>query len=161
MVYSVCMKVTGNLIAAEDLAQEVFIKAFRVLSSFRGDARFSTWLYQIAMRKCLDWKRTNERTRKIQMDSPIDDYEVVGITTPEDTVVAQEESEMLVRLVDELHEPYRSITQWYYFDELSYQDISNQTGLPLKTIESRLYRARRMLREKGEALRWYATTYKT
>lgn len=153
MVFAVCLKVTGQSNAAEDVAQEVFIKAFRALPSFRGDARFSTWLYQIAVRTCLDWKRAYQTEWRHHADTTVEDCQVVDTHTPEQMVVEREERVLLARLVSELQEPYRSITRWYYFEQLSYQDIANQTGLPLKTIESRLYRARRMMRERGEALR--------
>ncbi|MCL6633532.1 MAG: sigma-70 family RNA polymerase sigma factor [Alicyclobacillus herbarius] len=77
----------------------------------------------------------------------------MGADTLERTLVEKERSQELVRLVDGLREPYRTVTKMYYFDEHSCQEIAAKTGMSVKTVESQLYRARRMMREKGGALR--------
>ena len=61
LVFSVCRKLTGDATAAEDVAQETFLKAYRALAAYRQEAAFSTWLYQIAVRQCLDWRRRQQR----------------------------------------------------------------------------------------------------
>ncbi|MCL6446471.1 MAG: RNA polymerase sigma factor, partial [Alicyclobacillus sp.] len=76
MVYRVCLKMTEDRAAAEDVAQEVFLKAYDALPEFRQDASFSTWLYQITVHKCLDWRRAQTRSR--QRISPIT-YEEVQV----------------------------------------------------------------------------------
>ncbi len=152
MVYRVCLKVTGSSTSAEDIAQEVFLKVYYALPEFRQDASFSSWLYQITVRKCLDWRRAESRARqrigaleqKAANESTVD--------TPEGILVGNEQSRELLMLVNELREPYRTVTKMYYLEEQSYHQIATRTGLSVKTVESQLYRARRMLREKGGAL---------
>jgi RNA polymerase sigma factor (sigma-70 family) len=153
MVYRVCLKITHDEHAAEDLAQEVFIKAYHALPGFRQDASFSTWLYQIAVRKCLDWRRSFERERQRRGEAPYDEYEWPDPDSPERRLVEKERTLRLRELVDGLHEPYRTVTTLFYFHQQSYQEIAERTGTSVKTVESQLYRARRMLREKGDGLR--------
>lgn len=153
MVYRVCLKMTGNRNAAEDLAQEVFLKAYDALSAFRLDSSFSTWLYQITVRKCLDWRRSVSRERQKVSPVVVEDGEWMAMDTPEQSVVDEEQKSELLSLVDGLREPYRTVTKLYYFDERSCQEIAKQTGTSVKTIESQLYRARRIMRERGGALR--------
>lgn len=68
MINGLTYRMTGSLEDSEDLAQEVFIQAFRKLDSFRGDARFSTWLYQVAMNHCLNWKRRQKRRAEVMSE---------------------------------------------------------------------------------------------
>ena len=65
MIHGLTYRMTGSLHDSEDLAQEVFIQAFRKLDSFRGAARFSTWLYQVATNHCLNWKRRQTRRAEV------------------------------------------------------------------------------------------------
>lgn len=153
MVYRVCLKMTGDSTTAEDVAQEVFMKAFDALPEFRQDSSFSTWLYQITVRKCLDWRRSASRTRQRISHFESDAANLPAAATPEGILLGKERYRELLSLVNGLNEPYRSVTKMYYLDEYSYREIAKQTGASVKTVESQLYRARRMLREKGGALR--------
>lgn len=159
LVYSVCCKMTGDPAAAEDVAQETFIKAFRALATYRHEAAFSTWLYQIAVRQCLDWRRRQQReSAREQLWQQQWDRSAVGhgtitddgsTATPEGVVLAREGREEVRRQVAKLREPYRTVVDLYYFQEQSYEAIARRTGVSPKTVESQLYRARRLLREQG------------
>jgi len=153
MVYRVCLKMTGDGTTAEDVAQEVFLKVYDALPRFRLDASFSTWLYQITVRKCLDWRRAAGRARQRISDLPADAANLPTTDTPEGILLGKERYRELLLLVNGLKEPYRTVTKMYYLEECSCQEIALQTGSPCKTVESQLYRARRMLRQKGGALR--------
>lgn len=78
-----------------------------------------------------------------------------GVTeeTPEQQVLRREEQRAVQDLLEELPEPYFTAVRLFYYQDYSYQEIAERTGLPLKTVESQLYRARKMLRSKGERLR--------
>lgn len=138
---------------AEDLAQDVFIKAYDALPAFRQDASFSTWLYQITVRKCLDWKRGMARYRQWMSAVASEQIERRNLETPELVLLDKEKTRELMALVNSLREPYRTVTKMFYVEELSCQEIANGTGISVKTVESQLYRARRLLREKGDLLR--------
>lgn len=153
MVYRVCLKMTGHPHSAEDLGQEVFIKAYDALQSFRFDASFSTWLYQIAVRTCLDWRRRQqvEQRRQSRLMEQVDAQ--FHVDTPELKVIASEQTEAVEQMVGSLKEPYRTVIVMFYERNLSYQEIAAKTGTSVKTVESRLYRARQMMRDKGDGLR--------
>ncbi|CAH1057189.1 MULTISPECIES: RNA polymerase sigma factor [Paenibacillus] len=153
MVYRVCVKITGEAESAKDMAQEVFIKAYKALPSFRGQSTFSTWLYRIAYRTCLDWKRANDREWRHRSAADYTENDWVTSQTPEQEVLEQEQSAELGENVNSLAEPYRSVVQLYYFQRNSYQEIAEQKGVSVKTIESQLYRARQMMRRQREELR--------
>jgi RNA polymerase sigma-70 factor (ECF subfamily) len=68
MIHALTFRMTGSPSDAEDLAQEVFIQAFRKLNSFRGDAQFSTWLYRIGINTCLNWKKSQQRRAQLHHD---------------------------------------------------------------------------------------------
>lgn len=153
MVYRVCVKITGEAESAKDMAQEVFIKAYKALPSFRGQSSFSTWLYRIAYRTCLDWKRANDREWRHRSSADYTENDWVTAQTPEQEVLEQETSAELGENVNSLAEPYRSVVQLYYFQRNSYQEIAEQKGVSVKTIESQLYRARQMMRRQREEWR--------
>jgi RNA polymerase sigma-70 factor (ECF subfamily) len=152
MVFSVCLRVAGDSSAAEDLAQEIFLKAYQSLATFRGEATFSTWLYQIAARKCLDFRKRKVRESERRENRPVEDFIVSDTTTPEKEYLVKERLEHTLRFVNELREPYRTVVRMYYLQHYSYEEIAEETGIPLKTIESQLYRARKMLKDMGGVL---------
>ncbi|CAH1217926.1 RNA polymerase sigma-H factor [Paenibacillus auburnensis] len=153
MVYRVCIKITGEAESAKDMAQEVFIKAYKALPSFRGQSSFSTWLYRIAYRTCLDWKRANDREWRHRSTADYTENDWVTSQTPEHVALRKEASEELDQNLNSLTEPYRSVVQLYYFQRHSYQEIAEQKGVSVKTVESQLYRARQMMRKSGEEWR--------
>ncbi|WP_379132881.1 RNA polymerase sigma factor [Paenibacillus sp. sgz500958] len=148
MVYRVCVKITGEAESAKDMAQEVFIKAYKALPSFRGQSSFSTWLYRIAYRTCLDWKRANDREWKHRSSAEYTENDYVTSQTPEHAAIHKEASLELDENLNSLAEPYRSVVQLYYFHQHSYQEIARQKGVSVKTVESQLYRARQMMRKQ-------------
>jgi RNA polymerase sigma factor (sigma-70 family) len=149
MVYRVCVKITGEPESAKDLAQEVFIKAYKALASFRGQSSFSTWLYKIAYRTCLDWKRSNDREWRHRSTAVYTENDWVTPDTPEHAALQKEASAELDENLNSLGEPYRSVVQLYYFQRQSYQEIAQEKGVSVKTVESQLYRARQMMRRQG------------
>jgi RNA polymerase sigma factor (sigma-70 family) len=152
-VYRLCLRMARDPVAAEDLAQEAFLKAFVALPSFRYDSSFSTWLYKVTVRQCLDWRRRVERESTNRVDADIGQRSGPDTRTPERLLIEKEQTAQLRLLVDELREPYRTVTRLFYLEGRTYQDISDRMGTPLKTIESQLYRARLLMRQKGEVLR--------
>lgn len=146
-VYAVSLQATGHPKEAEDLTQEVFLQAYRSLSSFRFQSRFSTWLYRIAINKGLDWKRKKSRTPALL--SPDIDQQSVSSSAdlPENILLKKEEQHRVRQMVEDLPDRYRNVVQRYYFDEQPYEDIATELGIALKTVETRLYRARKMLHQ--------------
>jgi RNA polymerase sigma-70 factor (ECF subfamily) len=141
---------TGSEADAEDIAQEAFLRAFRGLDSFKGEAQFSTWLYRISWNLCADWSRRHARLRK--KTRPIEDAEDLPDERGQvEKRLLDEEDRVRVRdAVQGLDERYREPVVLLYFQKLSYEQIAAVMDIPLKTVETRLYRARGMLREMLE-----------
>jgi RNA polymerase sigma-70 factor (ECF subfamily) len=151
-VYAMAARLVGVSGDAEDVAQEAFLKAFRGLDGFKGDAKFSTWLYRITWNLCTDWLRRNRKPGR--QHSSIDEAPEVADSRVDvaGSLVESERREEIRRALEELPEKYRSVVTLMYFQKMPYDQISSVLGLPLKTIETRLYRARRMLRERLAAM---------
>jgi RNA polymerase sigma-70 factor (ECF subfamily) len=145
-VYGMALRFTGNPTDAEDVAQEVFLTAFRGLVGYKEEAKFSTWLYRVAFNKCADWLRKKGRRRAVSLD---DAREIAdGRVDLEGGLVEETDRERVRRALDGLDERYRSVVVLLYYQRLSYEQIAEVLGVPVKTVETRLYRARRMLRER-------------
>lgn len=151
-VFSTAYSYTHNHEEAKDLVQEIFIKVYNSLERFRLDSRFSTWLYRIAVNSCIDWNRRNSsRMTKLAWSSEENDI-LDNLTDesaePEKTFLRQEHQELLRAIVKDLPEIYKTVLILYYFEELHIQEISTVLDCPGKTVETRLYRARNMLKAK-------------
>lgn len=152
-VYHVCLGVTRDEDSARELAHVVLTKAYYALSSYRKEAAFGTWLYRIAVRTCLDWKKANQREWSRRAATAEQEADSVTDETPEKLLLDKEMKAELMQLVNELKEPYKSVVYLYFFRGLSYREIAEQTGAAEKTIESQLYRAKQILRKKKERFR--------
>lgn len=150
-VYGMALRATGRSEDAEDLAQEVFLSVYRGLEGFKGEAQFTTWLYRIAWNRCADWLRRNRkpgrRTAQLEeADGLADDR-----TDPAAAVFGEEDRLRLRKALDGLDERYRSVVELAGIQGLSYAEVGRVLALPIKTVETRLYRARKSLRERLSA----------
>ena len=146
LVFSICLKLTGDYFAAEDLTQETFLSAYQHLADFDGQAE-KAWLCRIASNKCIDYLRAAER-RAV----PVAEEEL-----PVEAAPAQEEPlrQMLNREVLEevrkscemLKPPYREVALKHFAEGKTAGEISVESGLGLATVKTRLYRAREMLKK--------------
>jgi RNA polymerase sigma-70 factor (ECF subfamily) len=149
-VYAMALRFTADPGDAADVGQDAFLRAFRGLPGFKAEARFTTWLYRIVYNLCVDWLRKNRKARGGTV--PIEDAGEVadGRGGHENAILAAEDRTRVNAAVAELEPRYRSVVVLLYYQRLSYEEISRVLGIPVKTVETRLYRARRMLREKLE-----------
>lgn len=153
-VYNTAYRMLGTSSAAADATQTVFLRVFEALSSFRGDASFSTWLYRITMNVCLDELRRRKH-QPLSLTEDDEDGETVGERDlPDDSAQPARTAEQreLQRLVhaalSRLPEDFRTIVVLYDLRGLSYQEIAEVLDIPLGTVKSRLNRARQALREE-------------
>ena len=158
-VYNLALKMTGNEEDALDLSQEAFFKAYRQLDSFRGDSRFSVWLYRLTYNLCIDFLRKKPRGRIISFTQKDEDGEIYDIEIPdmrelpEDSATRRETREMIATSINELSPRYREIIILREISDMSYGDIAETLKLSEGTVKSRLSRARlslaNILAEKG------------
>ncbi len=135
---------------AEDLTQEIFIKAYKGLKTFRGDALFSTWLYTIAKNTCYHYSQ-KKRYQMVSLDYAEDRADSVSILSSEsasETIEAKEDFQILViDCLKRLPHQYNTVVQLYYYQQFRYQEISEILQIPLSTVKIHLHRAIKMLRE--------------
>jgi len=135
---------------ASDFTQDVFLKAYRSLSSFEGRSRFSTWLYKIAYNTAL-----NEVNRRKEYQSLAEEEadKLVNIgETPERIALRNAAKEAIRSAIEELPERFRVCVDLFYFYDRSYQEIEAITGIPVNTIKSHVFRSKIILKEKLELL---------
>lgn len=142
-VRGLLLRLTNNATLADDLAQEVFLRAYRGLVGFEGRSRFSTWLYRIAYNVFL-----NHRTRTREHNALPDDYESHA-PAPEGELSPQRYDlrRDLAEAVTRLPERYRAVVTLYYLQDVSYPEIAEVLDLPLGTVKTHLHRAKKLLRE--------------
>ena len=145
MVFSISFKMMGNREEAEDVAQEVFIKSFKSLKNFKGDAKFSTWLYRISYNYCLDTLKKNKRyVRTEEMDKINNDAADFEMSAFE--VLVQKERKMILeQALKRLPEDEQVMMTLYYFEELPIKEISTIMNINANNIKVKLYRSRSKL----------------
>lgn len=150
LICDLCYKYTYDYNEAQDLSQEIFLKAYRKLDAFKGDSSFSTWLYRIGVNTCIDWARKNKKrspTLSIDGDECIERLPSHN-PSPEDEALEGEKRELIREAVIGLPEKYRTVVILYNYKNLSISEISTVLGIPLKTVQTRLYRAKKILKSK-------------
>ena len=144
-VYTIVIRIVKVREEAEEVAQDTFIKAFQSLSSYRGESKFSSWLYSIAYRKALDALRKNKKNSSLELIEEITegDCSVIenGLTFIED----QERSEVIKKCILELPEKEAAIITLFYFEEQSIKEIAKITELTEDNVKVKLYRSRKKL----------------
>ena len=145
LVFSVCLKLTGDYFTAEDITQETFISAYEHLDEFDGGSE-KAWLCRIASNKCIDYLKSAERRTAPAPDEEFTGHEDTGegplsLFTTRD-VLKQVENKCL-----ELPEGYAEIARMYFIKGMTAKAISEKEKIPIKTVQTRIYRARDMLRK--------------
>jgi RNA polymerase sigma-70 factor (ECF subfamily) len=149
-VYGLALRMLGSPSEAQDAAQEVFIRAFRSIADFRGDARLSTWLYAITSRVCLSRLGSGGRRRMHEGEEVLARLPD-GAPPPGETIERSELEAALRRAIGELPEDRRIVVLLRDIEGLAYEEIARALALPVGTVRSRLHRARLDLRDKLEA----------
>ena len=143
-VYRLALRMCGES-AADDVTQEAFLAAWRALPDFRGDCRFSTWLYRLTTNAGIDWLRREKRHRSTD--------DVTELELPDDAPSPQEQAEQsetqsaVRRALSRLSEEHRQVLLLRYMQELDYGEIAAALDVSEGTVKSRINRAKSKLRE--------------
>lgn len=133
---------------SEEVAQDVFIKAYRSLKDFKGDSKFSTWLYRIAYRAALDHIRKNKKRQKTyELLEEITESNVNLVDTPFESIQKVERQEHVKKCIAQLSESDAAVVTLFYFEELSIKEIGMITQLTEDNIKVKLHRSRKKLFE--------------
>ncbi len=151
VVYNLCLRMVNNEQDAYDLSQDAFLKAYTNLSLFRGDSKFSSWLYKLTTNVCLDFLRKRSRQKTVPLTYETDDGEQEYLPIPDETFSPETEAERrelrssVRRGLSQLPEGQRQILILREIGQLSYEEIAGQLGLEAGTVKSRIFRARKKL----------------
>lgn len=154
-IYNYLLRMVGDANEAEDLAQEVFVRAWEALPHFRGGGAFSTWLYRIATNLAIDAVRRRKRRPAVEsLDEAVDvddgqvERQVADPGRPlEDRLAARELQRAVWEAIAKLPPKLRAVLLMYDFEQLTYQQIAAVLRVPMGTVKSRLFSARQQLRQ--------------
>lgn len=147
LVFSICLNTLKDHYDAENAAQETFLKAYRSLYQYNGKS-FKSWIGRIAASCAIDlYRKIKAKSQDVQFEEGL---EVRGSlqTAVQDLIIEKEDRERVRHLYKSLPDIYKSVVQKYYIENMSYQRIALEEDISIKTVESRLYRAKKLLRER-------------
>jgi RNA polymerase sigma-70 factor (ECF subfamily) len=149
-IYALAYRVIGREEDARDVCQEAFLRAYRGLAGFKGEAKFSSWLYRITLNLCRDWIRKQRRAPVSQMPEDTDAMELAAEVGPvesiEDLVARRELSAVVARAMTLLPEEQRTAIILKEYQGMTFQEIADLQGCPLSTVKTRLYQGLSVLR---------------
>ena len=153
-MFTFCYRQLGEESLAEEAAQDIFLKVFNNIQRFRGESKFSTWLYRIAHNHCINLQQRHHRRHRNMHDS-IEDTTYLSAEnhSPVDLIEELDFNTQLQRYLMQLPEEHRTLLILRDIQDCSYEEIVSITGLSLGTVKSRIHRARKALRpllEQGE-----------
>jgi len=144
-VFTIAIRILKVTEEAEEVAQDSFIKAYDSLSSFRGDSKFSTWLYRIVYHKSLDRIKMNNRHRTYELNEEVTDDSLDHIENGLEFMLSTERTKIIKKCIAQLPEEDAAIISLYYFEEQSVKEIVKVTDLTEDNIKIKLYRSRKKL----------------
>lgn len=150
-IYNLALRMLGNEEDALDMAQEAFIRAFNSLDGFRGDSKFSVWLYRLTSNICIDFirSRNKKQASSLTYDNPDDEAQELELPddrfSPHAALENKELRDAVYRGLDQLSPEYRQILLLREINGLSYEEIGRVLQLESGTVKSRIFRARQKL----------------
>ena len=149
-VYNLALRMVGDPDDAADITQETFIKAYRALGSFRGDSKFSSWIYRIASNVCLDFLRSRSRRAQVPLSFENEDaegeIELPDMSqNPEKVLMKKLSMEAVRRGMEKLPPKQRQLLVLRELCGLSYAELAQTLSVEEGTVKSRIFRARKRL----------------
>jgi RNA polymerase sigma factor (sigma-70 family) len=150
-VFNICLNVVKDIQHAENIAQETFLKAYRSLYLYELKG-FKTWLGKIALNKALDYQRklNSQKKRESNILEEVEPYVAAEEDSMAEELTKKEDRKKIILLCNQLPDIYKDIVKKHYIYEKCYAEIALEEGISIKTVESRLYRARKLLKSKWE-----------
>lgn len=149
-IYALAYRVIGREDDARDVCQEAFLRAFRALPGFKGQSKFSSWLYRITLNLCRDWIRRQRRNPTSQLPEDTDPGELMADAGPvesiEDLAARRELSAVVEDAMALLPDEQRTVIILKEYHGMTFQEIADLQGCPLSTVKTRLYQGLSVLR---------------
>jgi RNA polymerase sigma-70 factor (ECF subfamily) len=153
-IYALAYRVIGREDDARDVCQEAFLRAFRALPGFKGQAKFSSWLYRITLNLCRDWIRRHRRAPVSQLPDGADPFELAAergaVESIEDLAARRELTAAVEVAMAVLPEEQRTTIILKEYHGMTFQEIADLQGCPLSTVKTRLYQGLTVLRRQLE-----------
>jgi RNA polymerase sigma-70 factor (ECF subfamily) len=151
-IFALAYRTLGREEDARDVTQETFLRAFRALPGFKGDAKFSSWLYRIALNLCRDLMRKDRRTPVVAVPEGVDVEQLASEYQPhsasvEDLAARAELSRGVAKAMEHLPEEQRTAILLKEYHGLTFQEIADMTNCPLSTAKTRVYQGLTLLRK--------------
>ncbi len=145
LVFTLALRMLKNREEAEEVAQDTFVKAYKSLDRFKGDSKFSTWIYRVAYNSCLDRIKKNKKYINNVEINEFTAHQVITIDNALDAMETREREASIKKSIDLLPSEDGFLLTLYYFDDLSLDEISKIVGISANTIKVKLFRCRKKL----------------
>jgi RNA polymerase sigma-70 factor (ECF subfamily) len=145
MVFTLSLKMLQNREEAEEAAQDTFIKVYKSLAKFKGESKFSTWIYQITYNNCLDRLRKQKRSRKVVELDEFTEHDVRSLANVLHAIEETERKELIKKSLNLLAAEENFLLTLYYFNEASLKEISAIMGINENNVKIKLFRSRKKL----------------
>jgi RNA polymerase sigma-70 factor (ECF subfamily) len=151
-IFNLCYRMLRQFEEADDATQDTFLKAYRSLKQFRGDARLKTWLCQIARNECLNRLRHENMASLDQQLTTDYSFQIADSTPSPLELIEQQETQSIVHeAINKLPHSYRLVITLFHLNGLSYEEISQVMEIPMGTVKTHIFRARELLKSKLQA----------
>lgn len=167
LVYTLSLRMMKNREDAEEVAQDTFIKTYNSLSKFKGDSKFSTWIYRVAYNTCLDRLKKNKRQQYTVAIDEYTEHQVKTLDNALDQIEEKEKQQAIKNCLELLPSDDSFLLTLYYYEELSLDEISKITGFKPNNVKVKLFRSRKKLATilkkqlEPEIIEGYEGTYRT
>lgn len=145
LVFSLALRMMKNKEEAEEVAQDTFIKVYKSLSKFKGDSKFSTWIYRVAYNTCLDRLKKNQRQQQTVTIDEYTEHQVKSLDNAYDQLEKKERELAIQNCLKLLPSEDSFLISLYYYEEQSLEEISKVIGLKPNNVKVKLFRARKKL----------------
>ncbi len=145
LVFSLALKMLKNKEEAEEVAQDTFIKVYKSLTQFKGDSKFSTWIYKVAYNTCLDRLKKYKREQQVVSIDEFNTNQIKSLDNALDAMENMERNQAIQDCIQQLPAEDAFLLTLFYFEEQSLEEISKVMGLTSNNVKVKLYRSRKKL----------------
>ncbi|HEY5686728.1 MAG TPA: sigma-70 family RNA polymerase sigma factor [Yeosuana sp.] len=145
LVFSLALKMVKNREEAEEVAQDTFIKVFKSLSQFKGDSKFSTWIYKVTYNTCLDRLKKTKREQQVVSIDDFNTNQIKSIDNALDKMEDEEREKAIQDCINLLPSDDAFLLTLFYFEEQSLEEIAKVIGLTANNVKVKLFRSRKKL----------------
>lgn len=145
MVYTLALKMLNNKEEAEEIAQDTFVKVYHSLNKFKGDSKFSTWIYKITYNTCLDTIKKNKKKQEVHYIEDFSEHQTKALEYILDTIDDREKNQAIQECINQLPNDEAFLLTLFYFDSQSVEEISKIMDNSVSNIKVKLFRTRKKL----------------